>query len=72
MGATFDGIPTGKFSDISTTSFYGSHIITAAGEGGMICSCNEHRVGKKIVRILRGWGRTSALNESEKIRRKIQ
>ena len=37
LGATFDGIPTGRFSDISTTSFYGSHIITAAGEGGMIC-----------------------------------
>ena len=41
LGATYDGIPTGKFSDISTTSFYGSHIITAAGEGGMICSNNQ-------------------------------
>ena len=65
LGATFDNIPTGKFSDISTTSFYGSHIITAAGEGGMIC-CNNQKWGKKC-RILRGWGRTSALNESEKI-----
>ena len=65
LGATFDNIPTGKFSDISTTSFYGSHIITAAGEGGMIC-CNEQKWEKKC-RILRGWGRTSALNESEKI-----
>ena len=42
LGATFDNIPTGKFSDISTTSFYGSHIITAAGEGGMIC-CNNQK-----------------------------
>ena len=65
LGATFDNIPTGEFSDISTTSFYGSHIITAAGEGGMIC-CNEQKWEKKC-RILRGWGRTSALNESEKI-----
>ena len=65
LGATFDNIPTGKFSDISTTSFYGSHIITAAGEGGMIC-CNNQKWEKKC-RILRGWGRTSALNESEKI-----
>ena len=65
LGATFDGIPTGKFSDISTTSFYGSHIITAAGEGGMIC-CNNKKWDEKF-KILRGWGRTSALNESEKL-----
>ena len=65
LGATFDGIPTGKFSDVSTTSFYGSHIITAAGEGGMIC-CNNQKWEKRC-RILRGWGRTSAIKESEKI-----
>jgi len=65
LGATFNQIPTGKFSDISTTSFYGSHIITAAGEGGMICSNNEKWNEK--CKILRGWGRTSAINESEKL-----
>ena len=65
LGATFDGIPTGKFSDISTTSFYGSHIITAAGEGGMVC-CNDKKLDEKF-KILRGWGRTSAINESEKL-----
>ena len=65
LGATFNKIPTGKFSDISTTSFYGSHIITAAGEGGMICSNNKKWNEK--CRILRGWGRTSAINESEKL-----
>ena len=65
LGATFDNMPTGKFSDISTSSFYGSHIITAAGEGGMIC-CNNQKWEKRC-KILRGWGRTSALNESEKI-----
>ncbi len=65
LGATFNEIPTGKFSDISTTSFYGSHIITAAGEGGMICSNNKKWNEK--CRILRGWGRTSAINESEKL-----
>ena len=65
LGATFDDIPTGKFSDISTTSFYGSHVITAGGEGGMVC-CNNQKWEKRC-RILRGWGRTSALNESEKI-----
>ena len=28
---------TGKFIDISITSFYGSHIINCAGNGGMVC-----------------------------------
>ena len=65
LGATFDGIPTGKFSDVSTTSFYGSHIITAAGEGGMVC-CNDRKLAEKC-KILRGWGRSSAINESEKL-----
>tara|TARA_B100000029_G_C17595342_1_gene963903 strand:+ start:1765 stop:2967 length:1203 start_codon:yes stop_codon:yes gene_type:complete len=65
LGATINNIPTGEFSDISTTSFYGSHIITAAGEGGMICS-NDEEFDKKC-RILRGWGRSSAVTESEKI-----
>ena len=65
LGATFDDVPTGKFSDVSTTSFYGSHIITAAGEGGMIC-CNDKKMDERC-RILRGWGRSSAVNESEKI-----
>ena len=65
LGATFDDVPTGKFSDVSTTSFYGSHIITAAGEGGMVC-CNDKKMDERC-RILRGWGRRSAVNESEKI-----
>ena len=69
LGATFDDLPTGKFSDISTTSFYGSHIITAAGEGGMIC-CNDQKMDEKF-KILRGWGRSSALNESEEIEKRF-
>ncbi len=61
LGATFENTPTGKYSDISTTSFYGSHVITAAGEGGMICvNSNEW---EKRAKILRGWGRTSAITE---------
>ena len=65
LGATFQNVPTGNFSDISTTSFYGSHIITAAGEGGMICLNNNE--WEKRGRILRGWGRSSAVTESENI-----
>ncbi len=59
LGATFGGRPTGTFSDISTTSFYGSHVINAAGGGGMICVSNP--AWRDRLRMLRGWGRTSAL-----------
>ena len=49
------------FTDISVTSFYGSHIITAGGGGGMLC-VNDSRWNKEL-RILRGWGRSSAADE---------
>lgn len=57
LGAKLNEKPTGEYSHISTTSFYGSHIITAAGGGGMIC-VNDGEWDRKS-RILRGWGRTS-------------
>lgn len=65
LGATFDGKPTGSFSDISTTSFYGSHIITAGGGGGMICVNKPEWV--RELKILRGWGRASAVTESDDV-----
>ena len=33
--------PSGRFSDISITSFYGSHIISCAGNGGMFLTNNK-------------------------------
>ncbi len=70
LGAKFDRRPTGKYSDISTTSFYGSHIITAAGGGGMIC-VNKPEWYKKGL-VLRGWGRASALfSESEDLKKRF-
>lgn len=66
LGAFYDGKPTGSYSDISTTSFYGSHIITAGGGGGMIMVNKES--WRDRAKVLRGWGRGSALiNESEDI-----
>lgn len=64
--ALYEGKPTGSYSDITTTSFYGSHIITAASGGGMIMvNSQEYRDRAKV---LRGWGRQSSLfNESESI-----
>ena len=70
LGAKIDGIPTGKFTDISTTSFYGSHIITAAGGGGAICVNDEDQFKK--CKILRGWGRRSAIDEAEDINKRFE
>ncbi|HEX2721701.1 MAG TPA: aminotransferase class I/II-fold pyridoxal phosphate-dependent enzyme [Gemmatimonadaceae bacterium] len=59
LGATLDGKSTGTWSHISTTSFYGSHVINCAGNGGMLCinddSWNEE------ARLRRSWGRSSSL-----------
>jgi CDP-6-deoxy-D-xylo-4-hexulose-3-dehydrase len=59
IGYDFRGSNTGQLSDISTTSFYGSHIITCAGIGGMACT-NDPEVYEKM-KIVRGWGRSSEL-----------
>lgn len=59
LGGTYNGKPSGTYSDISTTSFYGSHIINGAGGGGMICVNSQKWVDKLVV--MRGWGRQSSL-----------
>ncbi len=66
LGATFKDKPSGTYSDISTTSFYGSHIITAGGGGGMILMNTDK--WRDRARVLRGWGRSSSIfSESEDI-----
>lgn len=47
--------PVATYSDITTTSFYGSHIITALGMGGMALTDSEELA--KRIRVLRDWGR---------------
>src|SRR3989344_4695822 len=49
VGAKIAGKPTGAFTDVSTTSFYASHIITAAGEGGMLCVNDSVKGGGRDV-----------------------
>jgi Predicted pyridoxal phosphate-dependent enzyme apparently involved in regulation of cell wall biogenesis len=66
LGATLRGTSTGRWSDISTTSFYGSHVINCAGNGGMLC-VNDDRWNEES-RLLRSWGRSSSLfTDSEDI-----
>ncbi len=59
LGGKYKNNPTGKYSHITTTSFYGSHIINGAGGGGMICVNDPKWVDRLVV--LRGWGRQSSL-----------
>lgn len=66
LGSFYKGKPTGAYSDISTTSTYGSHIITSGGNGGMLMV--DRGDFRARAKMLRGWGRTSAIfAESEKI-----
>lgn len=71
LGATFKRKPSGYYSDISTNSFYGSHIITAGGNGGMVL---VNKGGwRDQAKVLRGWGRSSSLfSESEDIKKRFK
>jgi CDP-4-dehydro-6-deoxyglucose reductase, E1 len=67
IGYSYKNSNTGKFSDVTTNSFYASHIITGAGFGGIVVF-NDKRLYEK-AKLLRGWGRSSAIfNESEGIK----
>ena len=57
LGSTLRGTPTGSRSNISVTSFALSHIITAAGTGGMVCLDDDALVDRCL--LLRRWGRRS-------------
>ena len=59
LGGTINGKSSGAESDISITSFYGSHVINCAGNGGMICMNDENLYEK--AKLLRSWGRSSSL-----------
>jgi len=53
-------------TDISITSFYSSHIITAAGSGGMVMFNNELQL--KRATMFRDWGRIGDNSEDMKTR----
>ena len=70
LGAKIDGKPTGIFSDISITSFYGSHVISCAGNGGILLTNNKNYFQR--AKVLRSWGRMSTLiKDSENIDRRL-
>lgn len=69
IGATIADKPTGAFTDVSTTSFYASHIITSFGSGGMI-SVDDERWASRLKK-LRGWGRASAADGTNDIDKRL-
>ncbi|MCK5320478.1 aminotransferase class I/II-fold pyridoxal phosphate-dependent enzyme [Candidatus Parcubacteria bacterium] len=73
LGAKFDKQPTGRYSDITTSSFYASHILTAAGGGGILCLNDVNLANKALVKS--SWGRESTLfgthEESEEIKKRF-
>lgn len=72
LGSKIKGKYSGHYSDISITSYYGSHIINCAGNGGSI-SINDESVYKKSL-LLRSWGRSSSLylENSEKVENRFK
>ena len=64
LGATLnDGHSTGFYTDMSITSFYGSHIINCAGNGGALCINNKDVMER--AKLLRSWGRSSSLFDAK-------
>ncbi len=59
LGATINGQSSGSFTDMSITSFYGSHIINCAGNGGAL-TLNDKEIADR-AKLLRSWGRSSSL-----------
>ncbi len=70
LGAKINNKPTGVYSDISITSFYGSHVISCAGNGGILLTNNKNFFSK--AKVLRSWGRMSSLiKDSENIKKRL-
>ena len=70
IGYKVNGKNLGRYSDVTTNSFYASHIINGAGTGGIVCF-NDYKLYEK-AKLLRGWGRSSAIfNESENINKRF-
>ena len=63
LGATIGGKTSGFYSDMSITSFYGSHIINCAGNGGAL-AINDKKVMER-AKLLRSWGRSSSLFDEQ-------
>ena len=70
IGYSINGVKGNRYSDITTSSFYASHIITGAGTGGIVCFNDIQLLNK--AKSLRSWGRRSSqYGETEEIERRL-
>lgn len=70
IGCSFNKKPLGKYADLIITSFYGSHVISCAGNGGMLILNKKNEYLK--AKILRSWGRLSSIaKDSENIKERL-
>jgi len=70
LGCKIKNKSTSIYSDISITSFYGSHIISCAGNGGMMFTNNVNYFNR--AKILRSWGRMSTVvKDSDNINKRL-
>lgn len=67
LAPAYKGKPVAKYSDLTTTSFYGSHIITALGYGGMIMTDSEEL--RNTIVTMRDWGRVG--NDQEEFEKRF-
>ncbi|MBM4194107.1 MAG: aminotransferase class I/II-fold pyridoxal phosphate-dependent enzyme [Gemmatimonadetes bacterium] len=66
IGSLIHSTPSGRLTDVSTTSFYASHVMTCAGFGGAACFGRDDLARR--AKLLRGWGRASSvLKNSEDV-----
>lgn len=68
IGGGFRGRASGYWSDVTTTSFYASHLITTGGAGGMLMT--NDRGLRERARLFRDWGRGISCHD-EKIRSRL-
>jgi len=59
LRARYAGLASGAYSDVSTTSFYATHVLTCAGGGGVVCFRSEAHARR--ARMMAHWGRASVL-----------
>ncbi|MBI2625530.1 DegT/DnrJ/EryC1/StrS family aminotransferase, partial [Candidatus Parcubacteria bacterium] len=69
IGNTFQDKPTGRWSDITTTSFYAGHHMTSGGGGGMVLTDNAAQLN--AARVLTGWGRALTEKDDRDIRERF-
>lgn len=61
LAPLYDNKPIARFSDIVTASFYGSHLITAFGLGGMVLT--DSKETRDTIVTIRDWGRAGSDSE---------